>query len=147
MTTMESVMAAMKASLLAASEVKALVGTRVCAAVAGQVPQGWLSHHALAISPDQMTPISYPASWPNQLSFNITIYAYVERFGEEVGLFEMMKLEQAVLQVLVPNGNADFDAFGGIVSSGKWLGTVYPEAHLRNFEGLNEARIRFEYRG
>lgn len=141
-----ALISAMKTFLLANAGVKALAGTRVCMAVAGQVPQGWLNNHALAISPDQTIPVMYPASWPNHTVCNVTIYAYVERFGEEVGLIDLLKLEDAVLDALVPDGNADFESFSGLVSACKWMGTMYPEAHLRNFEGLNEARIRFEYR-
>lgn len=143
---MTPLISTIKTALLAAPTIQALVGTRVCMAVAGQAPAGWMNNHALVISPDQTTPVQYPASWPNHTLLNITIYAYVERFGEEWGLIELLNLEQAVLDFLVPDGNADFNSFGGIVSSGLWRGTMYPEAHLRNFEGLNEARIRLEYR-
>lgn len=143
---MDIVIPAMKAAFLAEPTIQTLVGTRVCQAVAGQAPVGWLNNHALVISPASTDPVNYPASWPNHTAGNVIVYAYVERFGEEWGLTELLKLERAVLNFLVPNGNEEFNSFGGIVSSCLWRGTMYPEAHLRNFEGLNEARLRFEYR-
>ena len=152
MTVTSDILAGMRTVLQADATLMALVTNRIAIAVNGLIPAEWLTKHAICLAPERVNVLTYPAGMTNHRSIIVTVYCYTEHFGEEVGLMGnpsfagLLALEQAVLNVLFPNNYTEVNDLSGQVCAGFWQGTIYPEAHLRNFEGLNEARIMIEYR-
>ena len=127
------------------------LNNQITSAVNGLFPEGW-TNNGVVISPGRREPQQYPASLPNHTEMLVIVYCYSEFFGERIGLMGddhfkgVLDMEQDILGFLTPDGNADFHAFDGLVSSCFWQGTAYPEFNRRTFDGWNECRISLAYR-